>query len=97
MRIRGLAFVLFALVSAAAFAQDPPAISPASSGSPVDAPFLLPQEPGAVAPVWLTLDCDQFNHGLCHYIPHPTFPDDCCIASPPRVGCVNYCTAPPIE
>ena len=41
MRIKGLAFVLFALFSAAAFAQDPPKISPAGSGTPADAPFLI--------------------------------------------------------
>ena len=97
MRTRGLAFVLFALFSAAAFAQDLPAISPASPGTPADAPFLLPDEPGAVAPVWLTLDCTQFDHGTCHYIPAPGAPDDCCIASPPRVGCYNVCVDIPIE
>jgi len=97
VRIKGLAFVLFALFSAAAFAQDPPKISPTSSGTPADAPFLLPDEPGAVAPVWLTLDCSQFDHGFCHYIPAPSFPDECCIASPPRIGCFNYCTEAPIE
>jgi hypothetical protein len=91
-----LAFVLFALVSAAAFAQNPPEISKKSPALASEAPFLLPDEPGAVAPVWLTLDCTQFDHGFCHYIPAPTAPD-CCIASPPRVGCFNVCTDPPIE
>ncbi|HXU31753.1 MAG TPA: hypothetical protein VN851_14355 [Thermoanaerobaculia bacterium] len=97
MRIRGLAFVLFALFSAPTFAQNLPQVSPANPGTPAEAPFLSPGEQGA-APVWLTVTwCSQFDHDLCHYIPHPAFPDECCIPSPQRVGCFNYCVAPPIE
>jgi len=84
-------FVLFSLVSPA-IAQDPPAISQTNPATPSEAPFLLPADPGAAAPIWLTLDCSQFDHGLCHYIPDPNFPNDCCIPSPKRLGCVSYCT-----
>lgn len=34
------------------------------------------------------LDCSSFNHGICTYSPHPSWPD-CCVASPPQ--CADLC------
>ena len=87
-----LALALFVLFSAGLVAQDSPQVSTASPAILADAPFLLPASPDPVAPVWLVLDCSQFDHGACHYIPDPAFPNECCIPSPKRVGCFSYCT-----
>lgn len=48
---------------------------------------LLAAPPAAQA----ELDCSQFNHGLCSYVPGPV--PGCCRPSPPRVGCPSFCEA----